>query len=80
VLKRDNWTCHLCGQLIPDLPVSEVNNPLYGEADHFIPRAQGGSNATWNLKASHRLCNSVKGDRFIDSGSFVLSDLLEAAA
>lgn len=41
ILKRDNWTCYVCG--------------LHGadQVDHIIPRAEGGSDKDSNLAAIH---------------------------
>lgn len=51
VLKRDEFTCHLCGQvrLAADLV-----------ADHVIPLSQGGPDTTENLKACCLDCHQVK--------------------
>ncbi len=51
VLKRDEFTCHLCGQvrLAADLV-----------ADHVVPLAQGGPDTTANLRACCRDCHTLK--------------------
>ena len=33
------------------------------EVDHVIPRAAGGPNLVWNLRACHRDCNQLKKHR-----------------
>ena len=57
---RDDWTCQLCELAIPDLPAEEYNNILYGNCDHIIPRAVGGSGRRENLQAAHNFCNNLK--------------------
>lgn len=47
-------TCHLCLQ------------PGATSADHIVPRSHGGSDDLANLRPSHRLCNSRRGDRSIE--------------
>lgn len=54
VLRRDGGTCHLCGRQGADT------------ADHLVPHAHGGSDQLDNLKAAHRWCNRVRGDRPIE--------------
>lgn len=51
-LERDGWQCTYCGKA-----------PLIGDdatADHAIPKALGGPDALWNLRASCRKCNAQK--------------------
>jgi len=52
VFKRDNYTCHYCGQ---------VGGIL--EIDHLTPISRGGTNDLNNLKASCRKCNRQKKDK-----------------
>lgn len=77
IMNRDNWICHLCGEEIPDLPIDDMYNPLFGEADHFIPHSLCGVNLLRNLRASHRICNEAKGNRIVDSGRFMLMNCPE---
>lgn len=41
ILKRDNWTCYVCGLAGAD------------QVDHINPRAEGGSDEDRNLAAIH---------------------------
>ena len=56
ILKRDRWTCYLCGK-----------QPLEGAdatVDHVVPLSKGGSaNDPSNLTSACRRCNSAKKDR-----------------
>jgi 5-methylcytosine-specific restriction endonuclease McrA len=68
VLKRDDWTCHLCGEAIPkDLEWDTAEPPsLYGSIDHVIPRSVPGSGHTWdNVRAAHWYCNVRRGDQLV---------------
>lgn len=61
VLDRDDWTCWLCGDAIPD----DVPYPdgLYGSIDHAIPLAKGGAHSWDNVRAAHLSCNCSRGAR-----------------
>ncbi len=72
VMNKDNWVCYLCNQDIPNLPVSEINNLLFGEIEHYIPLAKGGSKRLFNLRAAHRVCNQAKSDHIVNPGQFML--------
>jgi len=54
VASRDGWICQLCGQ-----PVSRIRDrsPLSPTLDHVKPLAEGGTNATSNLRLAHNACN-----------------------
>jgi len=54
VANRDRWICQLCGQ-----PVSRIRDrsPLSPTLDHVKPLAEGGTNATSNLRLAHNACN-----------------------
>lgn len=52
VYKRDNETCHLCGQWVS---VHDMT------LDHVVPLARGGSHTYDNIKLAHAVCNSKKG-------------------
>lgn len=60
VLERDNWTCHLCGETIPQ----NIKYPhrQYGTLDHVLPLAKGGTHEYANVKAAHFICNALKQD------------------
>ena len=61
ILRRDNWTCQLCGQPIDQA----LKHPAPGSrsVDHIIPLAQGGSDLAANKQAAHLGCNKAKGNR-----------------
>lgn len=56
VRRRDNETCHLCGEWVS---VHEQS------LDHVIPLSKGGAHTYDNIKLAHGLCNSRKGDRLM---------------
>lgn len=66
IAERDGWRCHLCGKKISDKHVAPHNLSL--TIDHVIPLADGGADTRANVKATHRLCNSVKGRRALPQG------------
>ncbi len=51
VFKRDKFTCTYCGRRPPDVLL---------EADHIVPRCEGGSDALENLTTSCEACNRGK--------------------
>lgn len=55
VLKRDNYTCHYCGDRSGDF-----------EIDHMIPVSRGGSDDLDNLVTSCRTCNRQKRDKTVE--------------
>ncbi len=61
ILERDNFTCHICGDKIPDRPHNR--RPKDYEVDHLIPRSHGGTNDPSNLAASHKECNSKRSNK-----------------
>jgi 5-methylcytosine-specific restriction endonuclease McrA len=52
---RDRWTCQLCGGAID--PALRRPHPQSLHIHHKVPRASGGSDADYNLQATHALCN-----------------------
>lgn len=52
VAERDNWTCHICGQVIKRSELS---------MDHLVPLSLGGEHSMRNIAAAHRRCNSRRG-------------------
>lgn len=52
LLKRQGGQCALCGQLVAR------NN---ANLDHIIPTSQGGPDRFWNLQATHKRCNFLRG-------------------
>lgn len=65
-LERD---CHLCGAITDPLDLSGNVDSWYqrGEKfptiDHVIPRSEGGSDNSANLRRAHHICNARKGSR-----------------
>jgi len=61
VLKRDNFTCQVCGKspaLFPELQIDVVEL----EIDHFRPHSKGGSDDSDNLQTLCMMCNRGKGN------------------
>ncbi|MGJ3246185.1 MAG: HNH endonuclease [Elainellaceae cyanobacterium] len=52
LLKRQQGTCAVCHLFFKDRDLLEI--------DHFIPRAQGGTDEFNNLQLLHRHCHDVK--------------------
>ena len=58
ILRRDNWTCQICGN-------SKFKEPnLLLEVDHIIPIAKGGKTEPNNLQTLCWKCNRKKSDGF----------------
>lgn len=57
IADRDRWRCHLCGEPINSLSDLHV--------DHVTPRSQGGTDDDGNLRAAHKRCNLIRGDRLL---------------
>lgn len=55
IMKRDNYTCQLCGKYMPD----EVGL----QVDHIIPVAKGGKTVASNLRVLCSKCNGSKSDK-----------------
>jgi 5-methylcytosine-specific restriction endonuclease McrA len=52
---RDGWICWICRR-----PVDQdlaADDPLHASLDHVIPRNEGGSDDSSNLRLSHHRCN-----------------------
>lgn len=65
LLRRDGFNCHICKK--PLNLRAEYNAWDQPSLDHIIPRSEGGSHKLENLKLAHRMCNSVRGSRPLDS-------------
>ena len=67
IAKRDNYVCHLCGELVD---MSLPRRSHYGATlDHVIPIAKGGLDSEDNVKLAHWICNVRKSDKLeIDNG------------
>lgn len=61
IAERDNWTCHLCDEPIPQ--GAQWPDLLSVSLDHVIPLSKGGIHDPSNVKAAHLGCNIRKGDR-----------------
>ena len=57
IMKRDNYTCQMCGKYMPD----EVGL----QVDHIIPIAKGGKSVPDNLQVLCSKCNQKKKDKII---------------
>lgn len=55
IMKRDKYTCQLCGKYMPD----EVGLQI----DHIIPIARGGKTVASNLRVLCSKCNGSKSDK-----------------
>ena len=67
--KRDNGFCYLCGKVC-DWNDKEVRANViicgnqYPSIDHIVPLSKGGLHSWNNVKLAHRICNSLKGDKY----------------
>ncbi len=64
VFDRDDWTCWICGRLIPK--GRRVPHPRAATVDHVVPRSawpagQPGRDDPANLRAAHLSCNASRG-------------------
>lgn len=55
IMKRDNYTCQLCGKYMPD----EIGLQI----DHIIPISKGGKTVESNLRVLCSKCNGSKSDK-----------------
>lgn len=65
--KRDNGLCWICGQ--PCDYSAEINANNYPSIDHVKPLAKGGKHSWDNVRLAHHICNSIKSDRTIETGT-----------
>lgn len=73
--RRDNFTCHLCGDLVnadyAEKPPGSVYDPATPDdmrgrnpsPDHLVPRSKGGSDYPTNIRTAHLSCNKGRRDR-----------------
>jgi 5-methylcytosine-specific restriction protein A len=52
IMKRDDYTCQMCGRVTVD-----------GEVDHVVPLAVGGGNNMENLQYLCKPCHKLKSDK-----------------
>lgn len=60
--ERDGTNCWLCGKEI-DMDKRDGSD-FAPSLDHVIPRVDGGSNHSSNLRLAHVFCNSIRRDGF----------------
>jgi 5-methylcytosine-specific restriction endonuclease McrA len=60
--ERDGWTCHLCGETVPDVRHRKGKPKMDGPTiDHRLPLALGGQHTWDNVALAHFICNSRRG-------------------
>ena len=59
VLRRDRWTCQLCGAKTPQ-KLRGTYDDRAPEVDHIIPLADGGEHSYRNTQCACRKCNIAK--------------------
>lgn len=64
VAERDNFTCHLCGELV-DMSLPRTSR-FGATLDHVIPVSKGGVDSLDNLKLAHWVCNIRKSDKILE--------------
>jgi HNH endonuclease len=78
VFERDDWTCHICGQEIPEylrtVRTLSGYEPLAPVVDHKIPLSKGGPHTVENCCAAHWACNARK-----HNAPFIVADCVEVA-
>lgn len=58
VLRRDSFSCYVCGVLTD--PDADPNADNYPNADHVVPLARKGRTSFENLRCACRACNMMK--------------------
>lgn len=69
LIKRDNNICYLCGKECNSNDYTYKGNVFiagnyYPSVDHIKPIAKGGKHSWDNVKLAHRICNSIKSDKY----------------
>lgn len=59
VFARDDWKCHLCGELVDRLAL--FPDPDSPSLDHVVPMSRGGGHLWSNVATAHLGCNVRKG-------------------
>jgi hypothetical protein len=62
VLKRDNYTCQVCGKSPALYPELQIDAVVKLEIDHFQPHSKEGSDDLDNLQTLCMICNRGKGN------------------
>lgn len=60
---RDNWTCHLCNELVANVKPSGLK--LDPSIDHIVPLSLGGLDVRVNVRLAHMICNARRGVRSV---------------
>lgn len=63
IFKRDNWTCHICGEYLENKLVSIDGLDNTASIDHIIPISKGGNNLPNNLITACLKCNKGRGNK-----------------
>lgn len=70
VYRRDVFRCQICKGKVN--MKANVPHPLAPTMDHIIALANGGKHEPSNVRLTHFMCNSRKGDRVTDGGDQLL--------
>ena len=60
IFKRDNYLCHICGEITEISTNSNDSN--FPTVDHIIPQSKGGNHYPSNLKTACSKCNKARGN------------------
>lgn len=61
IFERDHYTCWICGEATSQ--GWNEGDYLSPSIDHVVPRSHGGDDHEGNLRTSHWICNTIRGDR-----------------
>ena len=64
IFKRDNYLCHICGEITEISTNSNDSN--FPTVDHIIPQSKGGNHYPSNLKTACSRCNKRRGNTDLD--------------
>ncbi len=70
IYRRDGFRCQICHGKVN--MKAKVPHPLAPTMDHIIALANGGKHEPLNVRLTHFMCNSLKGDRVTDGGDQLL--------
>lgn len=65
IYDRDDYICYLCEMPIPEELLGDYKHVLSPTLDHVVPVSKGGHHWQSNVKASHRICNSIKQEKSV---------------